>query len=149
GEDGAPMGRLARARGATRPVGAGMGARAIPPHADSRVGTGAPARDCPRARRGHRQSPAAAPPARGRAHWRVGLCERVLRLATVSEPQGGRGGGWAHADTVPEWRREPGTRDQQGGERHIRAVAIETAWGWLRYQPQSRPSSWYQGRFGD
>jgi hypothetical protein len=67
-------------------------------------------------RGGHRQSPAAAPPARGRAHRRVGLCERVLRVATVPEPQGGRGGGGAHADAVPEWRREPGTRDQQGGE---------------------------------
>src|SRR3989449_228267 len=116
GEDGAPVGRLARARGAAGPVGAGMGARAIPAHADSRVATRTPARDCPRARRGHRQSPAAAPPARGRANRRVGLCERVLRVATVPEPQGGRGGGGAHADAVPEWRREPGTRDQQGGE---------------------------------
>src|SRR5438552_6241048 len=38
------------ARSAADPVGAGMGARAIPPHADSRVGAGTPARDCPRAR---------------------------------------------------------------------------------------------------
>src|SRR5512132_3825892 len=116
GEDGAPVGRLARARGAAGPVRAGMGARAIPPYADSRVATRTPARDCPRARRDHRQSPAAAPPARSRAHRRVGLCERVLRVATVPQPQGGRGGGGAHADAVPEWRWEPGTRDQQGGE---------------------------------
>jgi len=27
-------------------------------------------------------------------------------------------------------------------------VAIETAWGWLRYQPESRLSRWYQARFG-
>src|SRR5437660_6717756 len=53
GEDGAPVGRLARARGAAGPVGAGMGARAIPAHADSRVGTRTSARDCPRARRGY------------------------------------------------------------------------------------------------
>src|SRR6266581_5570707 len=33
GEDGAPVGRLARACGAADPVGAGMGARAIPAHA--------------------------------------------------------------------------------------------------------------------
>src|SRR5437870_5262367 len=116
GEDDAPVGWLARARGAAGPVGAGMGARAIPTHADSRVGTRTPARDCPRARRGHRQSPAAAPPARGRAERRVGLCERVLRVATVPEPQGGRGGGGAHADAVPKWRRTSGTRDQQGGK---------------------------------
>ena len=53
---------------------------------------------------------------RGRANRRVGLCERVLRVAPVPEPQGGRGGGGAHADAVPEWRRAPGTRDQQGGK---------------------------------
>src|SRR4029453_13910217 len=63
----------------------------------------------------HRQGPAAAPPARGRANRRVGLCERVLRVATVPEPQGGRGGGGAHADAVPEWGRAPGTRGEQGG----------------------------------
>src|SRR5437667_86316 len=115
-EDGAPVGRLGRARGAAGPVGAGMGARAIPPHADSRVGAGTPARDCPRARRDHRQGPAAAPPASSRADRCVGLCERVLRVATVPEPQGGRSSSGAHADAVPEWRRAPGTRDQQGGE---------------------------------
>ncbi len=27
-------------------------------------------------------------------------------------------------------------------------MAIETAWGWLRYQPESRLSRWYQERFG-
>ena len=64
----------------------------------------------------NRQGPAAAPPARSRADRCVGLCERVLRVATVPEPQGGRGGGGAHADAVPEWRRAPGTRDQPGGE---------------------------------
>src|SRR5438034_1133309 len=64
----------------------------------------------------YRERPAAAPPAGGRADRRVGLCERVLRVATVPQPQGGRGGGGAHAHAVPEWRREPGTRDQQGGE---------------------------------
>jgi transposase len=33
------------------------------------------------------------------------------------------------------------------GNRHIRAVAIEIAWIWLRYQPNSELSRWYQGRF--
>ena len=43
-------------------------------------------------------------------------------------------------------RREQGI--SKAGSRHIRAVAIETAWCWLRYQPRSRLSRWYQARFG-
>jgi transposase len=34
------------------------------------------------------------------------------------------------------------------GNRHIRALAIEIAWIWLRYQPNSQLSRWYQRRFG-
>jgi transposase len=34
------------------------------------------------------------------------------------------------------------------GNRHIRAMAIEIAWVWLRYQPNSELSRWYQRRFG-
>ncbi len=34
------------------------------------------------------------------------------------------------------------------GNRHIRAMAIESAWIWLRYQPNSELSRWYQRRFG-
>jgi transposase len=44
-----------------------------------------------------------------------------------------------------------GSREQgisKAGSRHIRAVAIEMAWCWLRYQPKSRLSRWYQERFG-
>ncbi len=48
---------------------------------------------------------------------------------------------------------------QSGGEDHeqgiskagntlIRAMAIEIAWGWLRFQPESALSQWYQERFG-
>jgi transposase len=43
-------------------------------------------------------------------------------------------------------RREQGI--SKAGSRHIRVIAIETAWGWLRYQPRSRLSRWYQARFG-
>jgi transposase len=48
---------------------------------------------------------------------------------------------------------DSGQRDrEQGigkdGSRWIRAVAIEFAWGWLRFQPQSELSKWYQRRFG-
>ena len=37
----------------------------------------------------------------------------------------------------------------KAGNRHVRALAIEIAWGWLRYQPGSELSQWYQRRFGD
>ncbi len=36
----------------------------------------------------------------------------------------------------------------KAGNRHVRAMAIEIAWGWLRFQPRSELSKWYQRRFG-
>jgi transposase len=36
----------------------------------------------------------------------------------------------------------------KAGNRHIRAMAIAIAWGWLRFQPESALSKWYQARFG-
>jgi transposase len=45
-----------------------------------------------------------------------------------------------------------GTNQEQGiskaGNRHIRGIAIEITWGWLRFQPDSELSRWYQHRFG-
>jgi len=45
-----------------------------------------------------------------------------------------------------------GMRREQGmskaGNRHIRAMAIEIAWGWLRFQPDSALTRWYEERFG-
>jgi transposase len=45
-----------------------------------------------------------------------------------------------------------GLRREQGmskaGNRHIRAMAIEIAWGWLRFQPDSALTRWYEERFG-
>jgi hypothetical protein len=44
-----------------------------------------------------------------------------------------------------------GYREQgidKAGNRHIRAIAIEIAWAWLRFQPDSALSRWYQERFG-
>lgn len=43
------------------------------------------------------------------------------------------------------------TREQgisKAGSRHVRALAIELAWSWLRRQPRSALSQWYQRRFG-
>jgi len=36
----------------------------------------------------------------------------------------------------------------KAGNRHIRAMAIQIAWAWLRWQPESKLSRWYQERFG-
>ncbi len=35
----------------------------------------------------------------------------------------------------------------KAGNRRIRAMAIEIAWSWLRFQPNSQLSHWYQERF--
>jgi transposase len=34
------------------------------------------------------------------------------------------------------------------GNRYVRGMAIEIAWGWLRFQPRSALTRWYQRRFG-
>jgi transposase len=36
----------------------------------------------------------------------------------------------------------------KAGNRLVRTMAIEIAWGWLRFQPDSALSLWYQRRFG-
>jgi transposase len=36
----------------------------------------------------------------------------------------------------------------KAGSRWVRGAAIEFAWGWLRFQPESALSQWYQVRFG-
>ena len=45
-----------------------------------------------------------------------------------------------------ESRREQGI--SKAGNRRVRWMMIELAWGWLRYQPSSELSRWYQRRFG-
>ena len=45
-----------------------------------------------------------------------------------------------------------GSRSEQGiskaGNRRVRWLMLELAWGWLRYQPTSELSQWFQRRFG-
>lgn len=36
----------------------------------------------------------------------------------------------------------------RAGNRHYRGLGIDLAWDWIRYQPQSALSRWYQRRFG-
>jgi transposase len=43
-------------------------------------------------------------------------------------------------------RRELGIA--KAGNRHIRAMAIEIAWAWRRFQPDSALTQWYERRFG-
>ncbi len=43
------------------------------------------------------------------------------------------------------------TREQgidKAGNRPVRSIAIEIAWGWLRHQPDSELTLWFQRRFG-
>jgi transposase len=45
-----------------------------------------------------------------------------------------------------------GTNREQGiskaGSRWIRGIVVEIAWAWLRYQPQSELSRWYERKYG-
>jgi transposase len=43
-------------------------------------------------------------------------------------------------------RRERGI--SRAGNRHVRGIAIDLAWAWLRWQPRSDLSLWFQRRFG-
>ncbi len=58
----------------------------------------------------------------------------------------------ALAGLTPTPFQSGGSSREQGiskaGNKHIRALAIEIAWGWLRFQPDSALSRWYQERFG-
>ncbi|MFC1880609.1 IS110 family transposase [Thermodesulfobacteriota bacterium] len=36
----------------------------------------------------------------------------------------------------------------KAGNQRVRALAVEIAWAWLRFQPQSKLSQWYMKRFG-
>jgi transposase len=58
----------------------------------------------------------------------------------------------ALAGLTPMPYQSGGVMREQGiskaGNRLVRAMAVEIAWGWLRFQPQSKLSRWYQERFG-
>ena len=36
----------------------------------------------------------------------------------------------------------------KAGNKHVRALIVELAWMWLRWQPKSALSAWYERRFG-
>jgi transposase len=43
-------------------------------------------------------------------------------------------------------KREQGI--SKAGNRHVRAIAIELAWSWVRHQPKSKLTLWFNQRFG-
>ncbi len=45
-----------------------------------------------------------------------------------------------------ESRREQGI--SKAGNRHVRGVMIELAWSWVRFQPKSKLTQWFEERFG-
>jgi transposase len=57
------------------------------------------------------------------------------------------------AGLTPTPYQSGGMNREQGisraGNRHVRAVAVELAWSWLRFQPDSALSRWYVRRFAD
>lgn len=53
--------------------------------------------------------------------------------------------------TPTPYRSDQTVREQgisRSGNRRVRALSIELAWAWLRYQPQSALSRWFEQRFG-
>ena len=58
----------------------------------------------------------------------------------------------AFAGLTPTPYDSGGSRREQGisktGRGRIRALSIQIAWGWLRFQPESKLSRWYWERFG-
>ena len=70
--------------------------------------------------------------------WRTFRNRRELGALTGLAPTADQSGSARH--------RELGMN--KAGNRWVRAVAIEGAWAWLRYQPHSALSEWYQRRFG-
>jgi transposase len=100
----------------------------------------------------------------------VEVTQKVLRLQELKGI--GENSGWLFAVEFFGWRQFRNRREVAGlaglapmpyqsgdtinveqgiskaGNRRVRAMAIEIAWGWLRFQPQSRLSLWFQERFG-
>ena len=68
-------------------------------------------------------------------------------MAPVSQPTGGGRPGGAHATPYDSGRKLREQGISKAGNRRIRTLAIEIAWAWLRYQPQSRLSQWFSERF--
>lgn len=56
------------------------------------------------------------------------------------------------AGLTPTGYQSGATSHEQGiskaGNRHVRHIAVQIAWGWLRHQPDSALSRWYTDKYG-
>lgn len=56
------------------------------------------------------------------------------------------------AGLTPTGYQSGATNHEQGiskaGNRHVRHIAVQIAWGWLRHQPNSELSRWYTDKYG-
>lgn len=56
------------------------------------------------------------------------------------------------AGLTPTGYQSGATSHEQGiskaGNRHVRHIAVQIAWGWLRHQPDSESSRWYTDKYG-
>jgi transposase len=68
--------------------------------------------------------------------WRAFQNRRQLGAALGMTPMPYQSGDSAHEQGI-----------SRAGNRRVRTMAVEIAWSWLRYQPQSRLSQWYRKRF--
>ena len=69
--------------------------------------------------------------------WRQFRNRRELAGALGLTPMPYQSGDMAHDQGI-----------SRAGNRRVRAMAVEIAWSWLRFQPGSALSQWYQRRFG-
>jgi transposase len=107
-----------------------------------------------------------------RVHLRQGQTPASAQVRQLMQLRGiGEASAWLFSTELFAWRqfrnrREVGamvgftptpfdsgtTRREQGiskaGPPAVRAMAVEIAWAWLRYQPRSELSQWYERRFG-
>jgi transposase len=69
--------------------------------------------------------------------WRQFKNRRELGGASGFAPMPYQSGGSDHEQGI-----------SKAGNRRVRAMMIEIAWAWLRFQPQSRLTLWFQQRYG-
>jgi transposase len=103
---------------------------------------------------------------------REGKTRQVEQVRTLLNLKGvGENSAWVLTGELFTWRRFQNRRElggaagltptpygsgdmrlEQGiskaGNRRVRWVMVQLAWGWLQYQPQSELSQWYHARFG-
>jgi transposase len=106
-------------------------------------------------------------------HQRLDNDATVAKANQLSQLRAiGSNGSWVLAQEFFGWRKFKNSREvgslaglaptpyqsgamhrEQGiskaGNRHVRAVVVELAWAWLRFQPDSALSRWYRSRFAN